>query len=67
MSRAAGACHTHVMDTDGIQDKGPTLPRFVAASADEIRYAEELRRQIERRYLDPSTLQHDPTSAHASH
>jgi hypothetical protein len=30
------------------------LPRFVAASLDDIRYAEELRRQIEQRYLTPS-------------
>jgi hypothetical protein len=28
------------------------LPQFTAASDDEIRYAEYLRRQIERRYLE---------------
>jgi hypothetical protein len=29
----------------------PTMRQFVAASIEEIRFAEELRRQIERRYL----------------
>ncbi len=29
----------------------PAPPRLVTASIEEIRYAEELRRQIERRYL----------------
>ena len=30
------------------------MPQFVTASIEEIRIAEELRRQIERRYLGPS-------------
>ena len=30
------------------------MPQFVTASIEEIRFAEELRRQIERRYLGPS-------------
>jgi hypothetical protein len=36
-------------------------PRFVAASAEEIQQAEELRRQIEQRYL---TTSHQPRSSH---
>jgi hypothetical protein len=30
------------------------LPRFVTASTEEILYAEQLRREIERRYLAPT-------------
>jgi hypothetical protein len=30
------------------------MPQFVTASIEEIRFAEELRRQIERRYLGQS-------------
>ena len=67
MSSVASPWHTPSMDTNGIQDKGPTLPGFVAASPDEIRYAEELRRQIERRYLDPSTMRQDLPSAASPH
>jgi hypothetical protein len=44
--------HTAAMKTTKRPpDSGFGWPQFVAASAEEIRYAEELRRQIERRYL----------------
>jgi hypothetical protein len=44
---------------DRIPSVDPVLPRFVAASAEEIRYAEELRRQIEQRYLAQSNRRTD--------
>jgi hypothetical protein len=37
----------------------PTMPRFTTASAEDIRRAEELRRQIEQRYLAPPPREHD--------
>jgi len=39
----------------GVPNFDPAWPRFVAASAEEIRQAEELRRKIEQRYLSPSS------------
>ena len=49
------------MDTSNrVSTRNPALPQFVAASMDEIRYAEELRRQIEQRYLGESNR--DPES-----
>lgn len=35
-------------------------PRFVAASPEDIRYAEELRRRIQQRYLAPAEKPSDP-------
>jgi hypothetical protein len=40
----------------------PAWPRFVAASIEEIRLAEQLRRQIEQRYLTQSSAP-SPSSA----
>jgi hypothetical protein len=39
------------------------MPQFVAASIEEIRFAEELRRQIERRYLGASVDAKTPSPA----
>ena len=38
----------------------PEPTRFVPATVDEIRLAEELRRAIQRRYLDASKKRSDP-------
>ena len=45
--------------TKRLPDYGFGWPQFVAASAEEIRYAEELRRQIERRYLGQAQTRGD--------
>jgi hypothetical protein len=47
--------------TESSVDAG--VPRFVTASIEEIRFAEELRRQIERRYLGPSVDAKAPSRA----
>jgi hypothetical protein len=43
-----------------ISTRNSALPQFVSASMDEIRYAEELRRQIEQRYLSESNREPEP-------
>lgn len=47
--------------TESSVDAG--MPQFVTASIEEIRFAEELRRQIERRYLGPSPDASAPSPA----
>ena len=44
----------------GTADLAPTLPRCATASIEEIRYAERLRREIERRYLAVPDRPSDP-------
>jgi len=54
------ACTVRRADTGGVKATHTTNPGasddppFVTASAEEIRYAEELRRRIEQRYLAPA-------------
>ena len=47
------------METDNLRRMDPAFTRFVTASIEEIRYAQELRRQIERRYLGASLADPD--------
>jgi len=46
---------------NGVPHLDSAWPRFVAASAEEIQQAEELRRKIEQRYLAPFNR---PTESH---
>jgi len=52
-----------VNTSDRRPNHDPAWPRFVAASIEEIRLAEQLRRQIEQRYLAQSSA---PSPSHRS-
>lgn len=60
--RAATLRFMEPRKTESSVDAG--MPRFVTASIEEIRFAEELRRQIERRYLGPSVDAKAPSPAY---
>jgi len=60
MASASAVAHTAAMKTTKRpRDSGFGWPQFVAASTEEIRYAEELRRQIESRYLGQAPARRD--------
>lgn len=61
MAPSRAAAHIGLMESTNVAPSfHPPLPQFTAASIEEIRYAEALRRQIEQRYLGASGQPHDP-------